>query len=126
MRKSIATSAIDLSDGLSTDLAHLCEESHLAAEIEAESLPVDARATLQQALHGGEDYELLFTARPGTKVPGQLGGVAIHAIGRMKRPGRQPLVEISRGGKRSALVAGGWEHFRQARARLIASEQTLC
>ena len=60
----IATAAIDLSDGLSTDLAHLCEESGLAAEIEVESLPVDARATLEQALHGGEDYELLFTAAP--------------------------------------------------------------
>ena len=61
MRRGLATAAIDLSDGLSTDLAHLCEESGLAAEIEAESVPVDARATLEQALHGGEDYELLFT-----------------------------------------------------------------
>ncbi len=62
--RGLATAAIDLSDGLSTDLAHLCEESGLAAEIDAEALPVDARATLEQALHGGEDYELLFTAVP--------------------------------------------------------------
>ena len=55
-----------MSDGLSTDLAHLCEESGLAAEIDAAALPVDARATLEQALHGGEDYELLFTASPKT------------------------------------------------------------
>ena len=69
MRGGLATAAIDLSDGLSTDLAHLCEESRLSAEIDAEALPVDARATLEQALHGGEDYELLFTASPKTKVP---------------------------------------------------------
>jgi thiamine-monophosphate kinase len=108
----LATSAIDLSDGLSTDLAHLCEESGLAAEIDADALPVDARATLEQALHGGEDYELLFTASPKNAVPGQLGGVSINAIGRMKKPGKGPQVEMDSGGKRTALAASGWEHFR--------------
>jgi thiamine-monophosphate kinase len=118
MRNDLATAAIDLSDGLSTDLAHLCEESGLGAEIEAESLPVDARATLEQALHGGEDYELLFTAAPKTVVPSSLGGVAVHAIGRMKKRGPKksggaPQAEVIHpGGKRTALEAGGWEHFR--------------
>jgi thiamine-monophosphate kinase len=113
MRRRLATAAIDLSDGLSTDLAHLCEESGLAAEIEVESLPVDARASLEQALHGGEDYELLFTADPETVVPSSLGGVLVHAIGRMKKPGRGPLLQmIHRGGKRTALAPAGWEHFR--------------
>ena len=88
MRGHLATAAIDVSDGLSTDLAHLCEESGLAAEIDAEALPVDARATLEQALHGGEDYELLFTAGAKTEVPASLGGVSVHAIGRMKKRGR--------------------------------------
>jgi thiamine-monophosphate kinase len=101
-----------LSDGLSTDLAHLCEESGVAAEIDADALPVDARATLEQALHGGEDYELLFTASAKTAVPGQLAGVSIHAIGRMKKWGKGPQVEMDSGGKLSALAASGWEHFR--------------
>jgi thiamine-monophosphate kinase len=108
----LATAAIDLSDGLSTDLAHLCEESGLAAVIDADALPVDARATLDQALHGGEDYELLFTASSKTAVPGQLGGVSINPIGRMKKRGKGPQVQLDRGGKRTALAAGGWEHFR--------------
>ncbi len=74
------------------------------------STPVPA---VQQALHGGEDYELLFTARRKTVVPRQLGGVMVHAIGRIKKQGRKPLVEISREGKRTALAAGGWEHFSE-------------
>ena len=108
----LASAAIDLSDGLSTDLAHLCEESSLAAEVDARALPVDARATVEQALHGGEDYELLFTASPKTAVPGQLGGVLTHPIGRMKKRGKAPQVELNQGGKRTALAASGWEHFR--------------
>ena len=66
----------------------------MAAEIDAEALPVDARATLEQALHGGEDYELLFTASPKTRVPSQLGGVLVHAIGRMKKRGKGPQVAL--------------------------------
>jgi len=109
--RGLATAAIDLSDGLSTDLSHLCEESNLAAEIDATALPIDARATLEQALHGGEDYELLFTASPRTRIPAQLGGVAVHAIGSMKRS-KQPRIVLTDGRKRTLLVAGGWEHFR--------------
>jgi thiamine-monophosphate kinase len=113
MRGRLATAAIDLSDGLSTDLTHLCEESGLAAEIDAQALPVDARATLEQALHGGEDYELLFTAAPKTRIPSPLGGVLVHAIGRMKKRGKGPLVEmVHPDGQRAPLAAGGWEHFR--------------
>jgi thiamine-monophosphate kinase len=111
-RRRLATAAIDVSDGLSTDLAHICEESSLAAEVDAAALPVEAGATLEQALHGGEDYELLFTASPGTAMPKSLGGVAIHAIGRMKKRGKAPRVTLLRDGERLPLTAGGWEHFR--------------
>jgi thiamine-monophosphate kinase len=110
MRGELATAAIDLSDGLSTDLAHLCEESRLAAEINVEA--VDARATLEQALHGGEDYELLFTASPKTAVPSQVGGVLTHAIGRMKKKGKGPQMVLDTDGTRTVLKPEGWNHFR--------------
>ncbi len=121
----LASAAIDVSDGLSTDLAHLCEESGLAAEIDTAAIPVHAQArkieedgwvpsALHLALHGGEDYELLFTASPRKKIPAKIGGVPIHAIGRMKahRKGK-PLIEMTGSdGRRTPLDAGGWEHFR--------------
>jgi thiamine-monophosphate kinase len=108
----LATATIDVSDGLSTDLRHLCEESSLAAEVDLGDLPIDARATLEQALHGGEDYELLFTASPRTPVPAQLAGVAVQAIGRMKKKSKRPQVELVDDRSRTPLAARGWEHFR--------------
>jgi len=101
-----------LSDGLSTDLAHLCEESGVGAEVDAASLPLHPGATLEQALHGGEDYELLFTAPDNAKLPRAIAGVKITAIGRMvaKRRG-QAAITLVGGGKRQPLKAHGWEHF---------------
>jgi thiamine-monophosphate kinase len=111
-KHGVATAAIDLSDGLSTDLDHLCEESRVAAEVDSVALPISAGATLTQALHGGEDYELLFTARPGASVPRKIAGVTITRIGRMtKRSERGPLVTLVAPAGREALEAQGWQHF---------------
>lgn len=119
-----ATAAIDISDGLSTDLAHLCEESGIAVQVDAAAIPVHPLAqkaekdgwipsALHFALHGGEDYELLFTASSRTKVPARIAGVPVRSIGRMKaRRKGKPLMEMIRpNGKAVPLHAGGWEHF---------------
>ncbi len=117
MRRGAATAAIDVSDGLSTDLTHLCEESQLAAELDASALPIHAGATLAQALHGGEDYELLFTANPAACIPARIAGVQVTRIGRMVPPRRgRARISLLTGRGSQPLYAHGWEHF-QARSR---------
>ncbi len=119
-RQRVATACMDLSDGLSSDLAKLCEASSVAAEIELAALPLHPLAAargaeaLRLALDGGEDYELLFTASPATKVPRSIGGVPITRIGQVvERAKRRPLVvQIGSDGSRRALRPGGWEHLR--------------
>jgi thiamine-monophosphate kinase len=111
-RHSIATAAIDLSDGLSTDLAHLCEESGVAAEVDAAALPLHPGSTLAQALHGGEDYELLFTARPSARLPRAISGVPIARIGRIVRPRpSQPAITLITPQGTQPIEPHGWEHF---------------
>jgi thiamine-monophosphate kinase len=111
-RRGLATAAIDISDGLSTDLAHLCEESGVGAIVQAGRLPVAADASLEQALHGGEDYELLFTARPGTRMPRSIAGVAVTHIGEITaREHGGPALLLATGGIVEALEPRGWEHF---------------
>ncbi len=111
-RRRVASAAIDISDGLSTDLAHLCEESGVAAEVDAALLPVHAGATNAQALHGGEDYELLFTAPEGARIPGAIAGVAVTRIGCIvrRRAGRAQITLVN-GRQKLPLTAHGWEHF---------------
>jgi thiamine-monophosphate kinase len=108
----VATAAIDLSDGLSTDLAHLCAESGVAAEIDAAQLPVHPGASLEQALSGGEDYELLFTGAPKTKMPRSISGVPVTRIGRIfPLHGRSAQVTLLTDRGPQPLHASGWEHF---------------
>jgi thiamine-monophosphate kinase len=111
-RRGLASAALDLSDGLSTDLAHLCEESGVAAAVDAALLPLHPGATLGQALHGGEDYELLFTAPPAARLPRQIGGVKITRIGRILKATRnQPAITLLTEQGPQPLKPDGWEHF---------------
>jgi len=113
-KKSMPSAMIDISDGLSTDLEHICEESHVGAEIDAEAIP-RARigrgqrfVDLDYALHGGDDYELLFTS--SRRVPSKVAGVPVTRIGRTTRaPG---LRLVDKDGTMKTLKAKGWEHFR--------------
>jgi thiamine-monophosphate kinase len=117
----LATSMIDLSDGLSSDLNRLCSASNVGALIDSALLPVDDRVTelcgrraldpLQLALHGGEDFELLFTVKPGdvARLPKRVDGVEIKRIGEITDP-RQG-VKVSEGARVWELKPGGWVHF---------------
>jgi thiamine-monophosphate kinase len=115
--KGLASAMIDTSDGLSTDLAHLCEESGVGAELESALIPrarvgKPAREVdLDVALHGGEDYELLFTVRPGARVPKQIAGLALTHIGVITRPRIILLRNLK--GVAYQLEPRGWEHFRK-------------
>ncbi len=110
--KRLASSMIDISDGLSTDLEHLCEESGVGAEIEESAIPraTDARrqlVSLEMALHGGEDYELLFTS--SKIIAAQIAGVAVTRIGEITR--KRGMRTRNEAGIQT-LNARGWEHFR--------------
>ncbi|HLJ16025.1 MAG TPA: thiamine-phosphate kinase [Bryobacteraceae bacterium] len=96
----LASACIDLSDGLSLDLARLLKASDVAAVVD--DVPIRSGSTLEQALHGGEDYELLFTMPPGVKPPRgsiRIGEIAKGPAGAVEFRGRP-------------LPALGYDHFR--------------
>lgn len=118
----LAGAMIDISDGLSSDLAHLCEESDVGVLIDSASVPIDrdvihlcgrrALDPLMLALHGGEDFELLFTVRPDdvARLPKRVDGVAISRIGEVTdQPGK---IRISEKNRVWDLQPEGFEHFK--------------
>ena len=117
-----ASALIDLSDGLSTDLHHLCKGSQVGAVIDTEKIPLPrisskvgslvGKRLLDYGLDGGEDYELLFTvpARRRAKVPCQIAGLPICEIGYITdKPGS---CWIRNQGRLKRLPPRGFDHFR--------------
>ncbi len=117
--------AIDISDGLLADLQHICQASQVGARIEADRIPIApavkagfSERTLELALTGGEDYELLFTA--STECVEKLSKAAsypVYVIGEVVSDDehRVQLVDIQ--GNPVSLSGKGWDHFRVERGR---------
>ncbi|MCC7341705.1 MAG: thiamine-phosphate kinase [Bryobacterales bacterium] len=104
-RRGIASAAMDLSDGLSSDLARLARASGLAARLQR-PLPVFPGASESDALHGGDDYELLFAAPSADRIPGRIAGQRIARVGQLiaGEPGRLFF-------EGEALLPAGWDPF---------------
>jgi thiamine-monophosphate kinase len=113
-----ATSMIDISDGLSSDLGHICEESRVGAEIHADQIPCSKdmhktfgqskTAFLQYALSGGEDYELLFTVAPSKLKKFLSIKVVSTQMGTIIAGNKMFLND---NGKRAVLKPKGFNHF---------------
>ena len=122
--EQLATSMIDISDGLSSDLAHLCSESRVGARLDASRIPIDpdvvslcgrrALDPLLLALHGGEDFELLFTVRPRdlSRLPRKVGGVPVTYIGDVT--GERGQILLAENSRVWTLEPDGFSHFGRA------------
>ena len=116
--QKLASAMIDISDGLSTDLSHICQESGVGAEILADAIPLSKigrlgkPVDLASALHGGDDYELLFTAPRAKRIPATIAGVPVSEIGLIRR-GRNILL-VDEANRRSTLKPAGWQHFARS------------
>jgi thiamine-monophosphate kinase len=117
-----ASSMIDTSDGLSTDLNHICEASGVGARGWAEKIPAVhvpselsalKLSPLALALHGGEDYELLFTVpkKFSARLPRKLGQVPVTVIGEITR--EKSVILVGADGRTKPLRPLGWDPFRK-------------
>lgn len=116
-RVGIPSALMDISDGLSTDLARLCEASGVGARVYAERVPrpecVQKERSLELALNGGEDYELLFTV-PRLKVAklaARYRGVSLHCIGQIRRS--RDVTLVLEDGTEMSLAPAGYDHFQK-------------
>jgi len=119
-----ATSAIDISDGLSGDLRHICEESHVGVQLDLSALPISPASRayaasrkldpIHLALAGGEDYELLFTVPPRQRTRLERAAIkrafSLTCIGKI-RPHRFGIQAVSPHGRRDRLANTSYEHF---------------
>ena len=116
--RSIATAAIDVSDGLVADLGHICAASGVSATIDASLLPLSPVArgvpgAREAALAGGDDYELLFTAPPARRGDVErLAATLDHGVARIGTVATGRSVRVTDGdGQPLALDRAGWRHF---------------
>ena len=117
---------IDISDGLSTDLGHICEASGVGARIWSSKIPVAEvprglrrrhLGPLALALYGGEDYELLFTvpAKREHELSDAPKGLRLTRIGEISK--RKTMVFYDAFGRKRRLEPQGWDPFRTGRKR---------
>jgi thiamine-monophosphate kinase len=111
----LASAGMDLSDGLSIDLRRLCDSSGVGARLFADRIPAplipDAEDALGLALHGGEDYQLLFTvsAAKAASIPHHFGRIRLHGIGEIRTSRGIDLVTPD--GETLPIKAHGYDHF---------------
>jgi thiamine-monophosphate kinase len=116
----IATAMIDLSDGLSSDLAHICHQSKVGAKIFADKIPIDSNLNelvqdseqqIEYAINGGEDFELLFTVSPKVFFERQsfIESRGFSLIGEVTA--NEEIIELITGKKLQILEPKGFRHF---------------
>jgi thiamine-monophosphate kinase len=116
----VATAGMDVSDGLLGDLHKLCAASGVAATLELDALPLSEALLTRHspeecenfALHGGDDYELLFTLPSDSAFPGESGASGLPRLTRIGRITAGGSVRCTRGGTEVAVSGAGYDHFR--------------
>lgn len=110
-KSRMVTSMIDLSDGLSSDIQHICDESKVGVEIFLEKLPVSKGVKKITALNGGEDYELCFTtSSKNVSHLSKLLKTKITVIGKITTLKKGRWL-IDKYGKKTKLISKGWDHL---------------